>query len=232
VTGSVEHRRQRLAEAIAWCALQKLQNKPLESEEIKQQRALGERAANHAFAARQLEASSVFKWVTRKKVKTMMAEASQMLAEARLDEIRPLAGQLRALDMKPPEEFRAAGQTEEQRVAIVESVCEVRAARLRELGKYPGAEQIELAGGRVLRCAYDENVSDGAAGYDSKGFFDVECVPPWETWVCYRGELIAYVPKILCGLAQRGIEVDPVNCIRWVDKAFLYDAFGISEEPL
>jgi len=205
--------------------LQKLRNKPVESDEIKRRRALGERAANHAFAAHQLEASSVFKWLTRKKVKTMMAEASHMLAEARLDEIRPLAGQLRTPGMKPREEFRA-GQTEAQRMAIVEGVCDVRAARLRESERVPATEAIDLGGGRILRCAYDENVSDDAAGYDSKGFFDVECVPPWEAWVCYRGELIAYVPKILCGLAQRGIEVDPVSCIHWADSAFLAEMFG------
>ncbi len=210
---------------MAWCALQKLQNKPVESERVKERRALGERAANHAFAAHQLEASSLFKWVTRKKVRTMMAEASQMLAEAQLDEIRPLAVQLRTPGMKPGGEF-SADQSEQQRAAIVEGVCEARAARLRELGKYPALERVNLAGGRILRHTPRGRVSDGSPGYDSKGFFDRECAPPWETWVCYRGDLVAYVPRILCGLAQRGIEVDPANCVRWADSAFVAETLG------
>ena len=226
-TDSLERRRQRLAEAIAWCALQKLQNNPTESEDVKRRRALGERAANHAFAAHQLEAASPFKWVTRGKVKKMKDEASQMFAEARLHEIRPLAQQLRTPALGRFAVFESK-QTPEQCDAIVEALCEARATLLREAVSSPIPTDINLAGGRLLQYDYDYNVEDGTAAYDSKGFFDDQSAPPWDTWVCYRSEsVIAYVPRILCGLAQRGIEVDPVECIRWVDSKLLADAFGL-----
>lgn len=224
---SVEHRQLRLVETTAWCALQKLQNNPPESEDVKRRRALGERAANHAFAAHQLEAASPFKWVTRGKVKKMKDEASQMYADARLHEIRPLAQQLRT-----PALGRFAGfetnQPADQRTAIVETLCDARATLLREAAAAVSSAAVDLAGGRLLRYDYDCNVKDGAAAYDSKGFFDDESAPPWDTWVCYYGEsVIAYVPRILCGLAQRGIEVDPVECIRWADSKLIADAFGL-----
>jgi hypothetical protein len=227
VADSLERRRQRLAEAIAWCALQKLQNNPPESEDVKRRRALGERAANHAFAAHQLEAASPFKWVTRGKVKKMKEEASQMLGEARLHEIRPLSRQLRTPGLAPLATLEVK-QTAEQRYAIVEALCEARATLLRETVDSSTRAEINLAGGGLLQYDYDLNVEDGAAAYDSKGFFDDQSAPPWDTWVCYcRESVVSYVPRILCGLAQRGIEVDPVECVRWVDSQLLAETFGL-----
>lgn len=225
---SVEHRRQRLAEAIAWCALQKLQNNPPESEDVKCRRALGERATNHAFAAHQLEAASPFKWVTRGKVKKMKEEASQMLAEARLDEIRPLADQLRTPELKSDRQLSDLKMRDEDRVAIVEDLCERRVRLLKESQSYPDLAAVALLGGRVLRCAPKENCGDRSLGYESKGFFDANSCPPWDTWVCFAGgELLACVPRLLCGLAQRGIEVDTGECIRWAGQALLANLFAI-----
>ena len=224
----MERRRQRLAEAIAWCALQKLQNNPPESEDVKRRRSLGERAANHAFAAHQLEAASPFKWVTRSKVKKMKAEALQMLAEANLDSIRPLARQLCTPDLGPFAAFKSK-QTVEQRDALVEALCNARSTLLREASGHAVSTEVDLVNGRLLQYGYDYHVADGAAAYASKGFFDGESAPPWDTWVCYSGDsVIAYVPRILCGLAQRGIEVDPVECIRWAGAKLLADTFGLS----
>lgn len=223
----MERRRQRLAEAIAWCALQKLQNNPLESEDVKRRRALGEQAKNHAFAAYQLEAASPFKWVTRSKVKKMKDEASRMLADAHLHEIRPLAHQLRTPELRPDEQF-SIKQNDEARSAVVDSVCDRRANLLRESGRYPSLAAVDLAAGRVLCYACDESLLDRASVYPSKGFFDDESVAPWDTWVCYSEKLLfSYVPQVLRGLAQRGIEVDIAECIRWADQALLARVFAI-----
>ena len=228
---SVEARRQRLAETIAWCNSQRLINKPIESEEIKQRRALGERAANHAFAAHQLESASLFKWINRKKVKTMQEEALQMHREARLDEIRPLAPQLRTPALKPAAEF-ASGQTEEARGEIVEAICRTRAQALREKGIEVNPVASDLAGGRILRYWPRGRIADGSSGYESRGFFDSECAPPWDLWVCYGGDaLLAHVPRLLVPLAQSGIEVDPEECIRWADTSTLIKSFGIEPIP-
>jgi len=228
VIDSVEHRRQRLAEAIEWCALQKPQNNPPESEDVKRRRALGERAANHAFAAHQLEAASPFKWVTRGKVRKMKDEASQMLAEANLDAIRPLADQLRSMAFRPAGQLSDAKAGDEERGAIVESLCETRAQLLRESGSYPDLATAPVMDGKILRYTPKKNCADNSPGYESKGFFDANLCPPWDTWICYAGgELLAYVPRLLGGIAQRGIEVDTAECIRWVDRDLLTTLFAI-----
>ena len=226
MNAELDLRRRRLAETIAWCSLQKLQNNPPESDEIKARRALGERARNHAYAAYQLEASSPFKWVTRGKVKRMREEAMQMYAEARLDKIAPLLEQLRTPAFKPTRDFTPNDSHMEQ-AALVETVCEVRARRLNELGACPEPEKLSLSGGKILRYCYEDNDASGAAKYDSKGFYDVEGAPPWDIWVCYHEKyVVCFVPRILCGLAQRGIEVDPVECIKWADSRFVAELFG------
>lgn len=224
----MERRRQRLAEAIAWCALQKLQSDLPEGEDVKRRRALGERAANHAFAAHQLEAASPFKWVTRGTVKKMKDEASQMLAEANLGAIRPLADQLRSLALKPARELSDEKTTDEDRGDIVETVCENRARLLRESGSYPDLAAIPVLDGKILRYAPKKNCADKSPGYESKGFFDANLCPPWDCWICLAsGELLAYVPRLLCGLAQRGLEVDTAECLRWADRALLANLFAI-----
>lgn len=226
-TDSLERRRKRLAEAIAWCALQKLQNHPPESEDVKRRRALGERAANHAFAAHQLEAASPFKWVTRSKVKKMKDEASQMLAEANLDAIRPLADQLRSSALNPSRTLREC-KTQEDRTALVEALCDARAQLLAESGKYPDISVVPALGGQILRYAPDRSHGDKAPGYESKGFYDSDSCPPWDIWICFTAdELISYVPRLVCGLAQRGLEVDTAECLRWAETTFNSTIFGL-----
>ncbi|MGH9572732.1 MAG: hypothetical protein ACRD40_04280 [Candidatus Acidiferrales bacterium] len=223
----MERRRQRLAEAIAWCALQKLQNNPLESEDVKRRRALGERAANHAFAAHQLKAASPFKWVTRGKVKKMKDEALQMLAEANLEAIRPLAEQLRNPALRPTQTLREC-KTREDRVALIEELSESRARSLTDSGKYPEIHIAPVLGGQILRYAPERSRGDRAPSYESKGFYDADSCPPWDTWVWFAAdELISYVPRLVCGLAQHGLEVDTAECLRWADTAFKSTIFGL-----
>ena len=113
-------------------------------------------------------------------------------------------------------------------MAIVEALCDARLTLIQGAGGHPMPADIRLEGGQLLQYEYDANVEGGAVAYESKGFFDDESAPPWDTWVCYRGDtIVAYVPRILCGLAQRGIEVDPVECIRWADTKFLAEVFGL-----
>ncbi len=194
---------------------------------MKRRRALGDRAANHAFAAHQLEAASPFKWVTRGKVKKMKAEALEMLAEANLDAIRPLADQLRTPALKPPRRLSEC-KTAAECIAIVESLCEARANLLRESGAFPDASAANgnstdatatpNLDGKILRYTPLRARGDNAPGYESKGFYDGDSCPPWDTWVCFAdGELISYVPRLLCGLAQRGLELDTADRLHWAD---------------
>jgi hypothetical protein len=168
--------------------------------------------------------------VSRGKVSSMQREASRLLDEARLDTIRPLAEQLRTPALKPATGFDSAQN--DARAATVEAICQARATLLREAGHSPASAGITFAGGRSLLYTPRGKMADGSAGYDSKGFFDWECAPPWDTWVCWAGGcVIAYVPRILCGLAQLGIEVDPAECIRWADSAIVANTFGPVDVP-
>jgi hypothetical protein len=86
----------------------------------------------------------------------------------------------------------------------------------------PTVVSSDLAGGRLLVYAPDENVEDGASLYLSKGYFDELDAPPWDTWVCYFDRhLISWVPPCLLDLVQAGIAVNPVDCIRWLENAAL-----------
>jgi hypothetical protein len=49
-----------------------------------------------------------------------------------------------------------------------------RADLLRRANKYPERSAEDLAGGRILLYAPEDNLCDGAAQYASKGFFDVD----------------------------------------------------------
>ena len=74
----------------------------------------------------------------------------------------------------------------------------------------------------------DENLSDGAAEAASEGFFDVFNAPAYDTWVSFfieenrpqrssRRYLLCYVPPRSIEAATTGIEVNPEECIVWLD---------------
>ncbi len=70
--------------------------------------------------------------------------------------------------------------------------------------------------GRILLCFPMETVSCGAAEAASRGFFDAEDVPPWDTWFWYAGQVIlCWVPDGFISRAQAGIDANPVDCIHW-----------------
>lgn len=68
----------------------------------------------------------------------------------------------------------------------------------------------------------DEEINDGAAEYDSGGFFDQHDAPPWDTWLGLFDDgddsecLVSWVPPSLVEIAQRGIAINPVDCIQWL----------------
>ncbi len=72
--------------------------------------------------------------------------------------------------------------------------------------------------GRLLLYEPTETVSDGAAQAASRGFFDAEDAPPWDTWFWLKESTIfCWVPESLISDAQAGIDANPVDCIRWAD---------------
>ena len=72
--------------------------------------------------------------------------------------------------------------------------------------------------GRMLLYKPMETVADGAAAVSSRGFFDVEDAPPWDTWFWYvGGTIFSWVPNELVSVVQEGLDANPVDCIRWTE---------------
>jgi hypothetical protein len=110
-----------------------------------------------------------------------------------------------------------------------------RAHRLRGAGKRDLAPVIDLCGGRLLAYFPDDNLACGVAEAESLGFFDVDNIPPHDTWVWLtpnvrsftyedgaKGEmnmnyLVAWVPPEFIPLASGGVKVNPEECIVWLD---------------
>lgn len=74
----------------------------------------------------------------------------------------------------------------------------------------------------------DETLSDGLAEGESNGFFDVFNLPPFDTWVTFfedrtsehshQSQLLCYVPAPAIPLADAGMEVNPEECILWLEQ--------------
>jgi hypothetical protein len=93
----------------------------------------------------------------------------------------------------------------------------------------------DLRGGRLAAYFPNDNLSDGVAMVESHGFLDVDNAPPSDTWVWWvqnvekftradgtPGErdanyLVAWVPQNFILLANAGIDVNPEQCVLWLD---------------
>lgn len=73
----------------------------------------------------------------------------------------------------------------DERKQAVADITTARAVLLRDAGIHTQEPATNLAGGRLLLFAPDETLSDGAAWVSSRGFFDWDNAPPWDTWVAY-----------------------------------------------
>jgi len=85
-----------------------------------------------------------------------------------------------------------------------------------------------LEGGRLLVYFPDLDLADGAAEAESRGYFDVNNAPPWDTWIALVLDavgnakspyLVSWVPEEFLDAAQRGIDVNPEQCILWIEDA-------------
>jgi hypothetical protein len=101
-----------------------------------------------------------------------------------------------------------------------------------------------LAGGRLLVYFPNNDLACGAAEQETAGFFDINNVPPWDTWVdFFRDEtpnidafdteyLIAWVPPEFVSLANEGIDVNPEQCILWLSDTSVGLAKALRAENL
>jgi hypothetical protein len=200
--------RTRLSETAAWCMRHSIESNPVESIEARERRKLGAKAGE--FAKKSVQTNGPKFWKSY-----LLRRALRLYAEAKLYELIPLAKQLRSPLLQPvPFE---SGQSSAARAKIVETLADKRADQLRIEQRYPSTLLPDPGAGRLLLYAPDENLCDGAAQSSSKGFFDVDNIPPWDTWVCFVDRyLVSWVPPQLLDLANQGVDANPEQCILWV----------------
>lgn len=115
------------------------------------------------------------------------------------------------------------------------AVAHRRWNRLWSIGRRDLTAVSDLCGGRLVAYFPDDNLSCGTAQHQSRGFFDVKNIPPYDTWVWMVGNtrtydrtdgskgehdanyLVAWVPPDFIQLASDGIAVNPEECIMWLD---------------
>jgi hypothetical protein len=217
--------KQRLNETISWCSSQELTSDPVEDARIVQRRAMSRRAAELMGSAyrifplyeRSTWISRLMAWSRIRRATKIKIEADRLMVAADPGSIvPPLRQQLRSETLRPfALSFAHSGV---DHTAIVDQVAEARSQVLRQLARCWDSESSELQRGRLLLFAPDDNLADGAAEYGSLGFFDVDNVPPWDTWIVMFGKyLVSWVPPQLIRLVQEGLDVNPEQCILWAD---------------
>lgn len=151
-------------------------------------------------------------------------------------DIRNPATSLRTPELRPR-------LLEESRASAVDAVCYARESyggiEIRK-ATIPG----DLGGGRLLVYFPNNDLACGAAEQETAGFFDINNVPPWDTWVAYVQDeqpnidsfdteyLIAWVPPEFVGLASEGISVNPEQCILWLSDTSVELASTLRAENL
>jgi hypothetical protein len=225
---------QRLNETISWCSLQEINNAPEEDESVKQRRLLNQQgvdlfqkgfmmAATHEHAG----------WFSRRRAKEKIRLAAELrhrgqelMKTAAVTSIAPpLRHQLRSEALRPLAQSLA--QSGADHTAIVEQVAEARSQILRDSGVYSESQSSEPRTARLLLYAPQDNLACGTAEYLSLGFFDVDNVSPWDTWILMLGKyLVSWVPPQLVRLVQEGLDVNPEQCILWANDSL------VSREPI
>jgi hypothetical protein len=100
----------------------------------------------------------------------------------------------------------------------VNAINAIRSTFVRDRNKNVSDPSVAESKGRLLLYEPMETVTDGASEASSRGFFDIEDAPPWDTWFLYSaGSIFSWVPEELVQNAQAGIDANPVDCIHWCD---------------
>ena len=215
----------RLRETISWCMRQQIVDAPAEDEHVTRRRLMNRQGAEllhegYMMAAPYEHAGWFSRWRAKETIRRAAGIRSQgqglMKMAAVGSIVPPLRTQLRSDALRP---FASSlAKSGANRTAIVEKVTEVRAQILQHSGRHSETRSSEPLGGRLLLYAPEDNLACGAAEYSSMGFFDVDNVPPWDTWIVMLGKyLVSWVPPQLIRLVQEGMDVNPEQCILWAD---------------
>lgn len=109
----------------------------------------------------------------------------------------------------------------DERLCSISNLLEMR-SKLLDQEISPVSSYKDLKGGKLLAYFPDENFCDGASEEASFGFLDVRDAPAWDTWVGLFHNLssdfiLSYIPQPFIKFVQAGIDVNPVECIQWLE---------------
>lgn len=198
---------QRLIDTALWCSRLSLTADPPEPPEALRRRKLADDAVALIKGLIGLPFEQYVKTPEHKRFREMMDEAA-------LWELCPLAGQLRTEDLRPGSVIKWPRSSEERR-GVVDALAERRAEKLGESASSRAPDGKPL-GGRLLLFNPDQTLNDGCARQETKGFFDDENTPPWDLWLCFEEPfLVSWVPPALTALADVGVQANPEECITW-----------------
>jgi hypothetical protein len=215
----------RLSETVSWCLPQEIIDAPVEDENVTNRRSLNRQGAElfqkgYMMAAPYEHAGWFLRWRAKGEIRRaaeMRAQGQELMKTAAVTSIvPPLCRQLRSEVLGP---FALSlAESGADHAAIVEQVAEARSQILRDSGRHSESQSSEPRGGRLLLYAPQDNLACGAAECLSLGFFDVDNVPPWDTWILVLGKyLVSWVPPQLVRLVQEGLDVNPEQCILWAN---------------
>lgn len=198
-----------LVDVVRWCAIRPFASDSSNPMGLDRLRALYSQARDLFDEARSNGKHS------RTGETTVWKAAQQILAEI-LRSIGPIESRFRSTELAP--NWQSNDVTTE--AGWSNAVAEVVAARSRLLEQRSSAEPPEFVkSGRLLLYFPSENLACGAAHESSGGFYDFDNVPPWDLWVGFADRaLVSWVPPRLIVAAQMGIDVNPENCIQWMQQ--------------
>ena len=163
-------------------------------------------------------------WFLRWRAKGEIRRAAEMLAEGQeLMKTAAVTSIVPPLRRQPRSEVLrllalSLAESGADHAAIVGQVVEARSQILRDSGRHSESQSSEPRGGGLLLYAPQDNLACGAAEYLSLGYFDVDNVPPWDTWILMLGKyLVSWVPPRLARLVQEGLDENPEPCILWAN---------------
>jgi len=146
-----------------------------------------------------------------------LSKTTEMVAKDKLWRGEP-SPQLRSESLNPAAFGAASFRGDRENIPTpnaVETLVKRRAELLGEQAEHPSAP-VNIDNEKLLLFTPEDSLSDGAATVASGGFFDVDNVPAWDTWLFFNGRtLISWVPPLLISIVQAGIDVNPESCIRW-----------------
>jgi len=207
-----EHFRRSLRDVIRWCATQPITAEKSDSQKVLSRTALRAQANQLLDEAHRIANRG---WRRRKIQDTTQWNCAQQIFAEILNSFGPVQTAMRSSQLSPG--LLTSNMSAQD---WSEVVAQVGAKRSQLLDRVPEYEQGNYANaGRLLLYWPENNLAGGAAQASSGGFFNVDNVPPWDIWVTYEGRvLISWVPPGLIELAQMGIDVNPENCIQWIDQ--------------